>query len=427
MERMVQDPVVSHVLIYCDREYVEKANARKRGVGTEAQIISQQVYEKLDQQKFIAIFCKMDDSGEPYLPTFLASRIGIDFSSDERVNENWEQLIRALHGKPRFEKPRLGGIPAYLEDDSARPSLPTVGKFASLREALLNSRPSAAALRLTFLDTAMEYAEGFRISEELSQEELESRMEQDLHALVPLRDQLVDWVLLEATTVDDGALLETLTDFLEKCLSLKYRTPAMTRWNDVWWETQNIFVYEMFLYAVAVLIKTNRFGVLHDVLSGSYLRPETAVSGGKHFCRIDEFDGYSSLLQAKNDRAKNRRISPVADLIKARATRKDLPFEDIMQADLTVFISELINGSGDWIPKALIFGERSRLKFFVRAGRHSDFLKVAQVFGVDSADELRTRILGSLEQSRFRLSSLSFDGNVSPWNLAHADAFDTLP
>ena len=49
MEQMVLDPTIKRVLIISDARYAEKANARKGGVGTESQIISQEVYEKVDQ------------------------------------------------------------------------------------------------------------------------------------------------------------------------------------------------------------------------------------------------------------------------------------------------------------------------------------------------------------------------------------------
>ena len=49
MERMVTDASVSHVLVISDKQYAQKADARKAGVGTESQIISKEVYEKVDQ------------------------------------------------------------------------------------------------------------------------------------------------------------------------------------------------------------------------------------------------------------------------------------------------------------------------------------------------------------------------------------------
>ena len=132
MERMVTDPSVSHVLVMCDKAYAEKADARRAGVGTESQIISKEVYEKVDQSKFIPIACELDDKGNWYLPTFLKSRIGIDFSSSEAVNENWERLVRLLFGKPLHVKPLVGKPPAYLQDESRR-----------LARRSRNSRPSS--------------------------------------------------------------------------------------------------------------------------------------------------------------------------------------------------------------------------------------------------------------------------------------------
>src|ERR1039457_7064826 len=74
MERMVTDPNVTHVLVVCDKAYSEKADAKKAGVGTESQIISREVYEKVEQSKLIPVVCEFVD-GEPTLPTFFKSRI----------------------------------------------------------------------------------------------------------------------------------------------------------------------------------------------------------------------------------------------------------------------------------------------------------------------------------------------------------------
>ena len=71
MEKMVTDESVSHVLLFSDREYARKADARKAGVGTESQIVSSEIYAKAQQSKFIPVVCEFDDAGEPYLPTFL--------------------------------------------------------------------------------------------------------------------------------------------------------------------------------------------------------------------------------------------------------------------------------------------------------------------------------------------------------------------
>ena len=52
MEKMVTDPDINKVLIICNRDYAEKADCRKGGVGTESTIMSDEIYSKADQTKF---------------------------------------------------------------------------------------------------------------------------------------------------------------------------------------------------------------------------------------------------------------------------------------------------------------------------------------------------------------------------------------
>src|SRR4051794_16906654 len=53
MESMVVDPDIKKVIIVSDKKYVEKSDSRTAGVGTEAQIISPQIYASTTQSKFV--------------------------------------------------------------------------------------------------------------------------------------------------------------------------------------------------------------------------------------------------------------------------------------------------------------------------------------------------------------------------------------
>ena len=110
MEKMTTDPTVTHVLVFLDKQYATKANQRKAGVGTESQIISQEVYKKVDQEKFIPIACELDENEEAYSPTFFASRIWIDFSSPERrtkTGSGWcEYCTASRHMRSRHSEKR---------------------------------------------------------------------------------------------------------------------------------------------------------------------------------------------------------------------------------------------------------------------------------------------------------------------------------
>jgi TIR domain len=85
VEKMVTDSSVTHVLAFFDRAYAENSDARRAGVGTESQIVSKEIYDKVDQTKFIPIACELDERGEPYFPQFFKNRIALDFSSLERA------------------------------------------------------------------------------------------------------------------------------------------------------------------------------------------------------------------------------------------------------------------------------------------------------------------------------------------------------
>src|SRR5260370_34859253 len=60
MEKTVLDEAIKKVLIICDKGYREKADGRKRGVGTETELISAEVYTRVEQEKFIPVIAERD-------------------------------------------------------------------------------------------------------------------------------------------------------------------------------------------------------------------------------------------------------------------------------------------------------------------------------------------------------------------------------
>jgi SEFIR domain len=86
MEKLVSDPAVTKVVMICDKVYAEKADDRLGGVGTEAQIISAELYGKSNQDKFCAVLSEVDVDGRPYLPVYYKSRIYIDLSGKSLIS-----------------------------------------------------------------------------------------------------------------------------------------------------------------------------------------------------------------------------------------------------------------------------------------------------------------------------------------------------
>lgn len=428
MEQMVKDPNVTHVLIFCDKGYVEKADARKKGVGTESQIISQEIYEQVAQTKFIPIVCEYGEGDTPYLPVFLKSRIGFDFSSPEMVSRNWEGLVRHLYGKPRDEKPKLGEPPPYLKATATPPSL-AYSKYNLLRQSILEAKPGVPLYRKEFLDACIEYADELRVRERPEVENLGQKVLEDCSKLVPVRDHIVDWALLESEVSSSENFSEALIDLLERLVELKTRPAELSQWNDVWFEAHRLFVYETFLYIIASLLKARAFKALHNVFTSHYLLPPAERYGGRQFRRFDGFLTHSDLLgQVLSTEGGQRYLSPAAELVKRQANRKDVPFSDLIQADLLAWLMSFIPPRTTWYPELMIYAPYGgEFPFFMRATQHKHFANLATITGIADADDLRAKVKEVLEQkSGIRWSN--FSGGRSPdfWSVLNMDNLNTL-
>jgi SEFIR domain len=70
MESMVSDSEVTKVILVCDEKYAEKSDKRSGGAGTEAQIVTAELYAKKAQDKFVAVVRERDADGKAYLPVY---------------------------------------------------------------------------------------------------------------------------------------------------------------------------------------------------------------------------------------------------------------------------------------------------------------------------------------------------------------------
>lgn len=424
MERMVTDPSVTHVLVICDKEYTLKANNRKAGVGTESQIISKGVYEKVQQSKFIPIACEFESDGSPCMPAFFKSRIFIDFSSPESVNENWERLVRLLFGKPLHKKPSIGRPPSYIGDSSTSSPSFSSSAYLMLKQAVSQQRADLVIQRANFLDECFQFADSLRIREAPKDDELGARIVADCGKLRDIRNYIVDWILLESRAKQRDGFDKALIDFLERLRELKSRPPELISWSDKWFEGQSVFVYEIFLYVVASLILSENFGSLHKIFTTHYLAPESDRHTDRLFSKFNCFYGYSTVLEHFLSNNERRYHCPAAELIKRQADRQDIKFEAIMEAELVVLLMVLLNPDIYWYPGTLHYAPyMHKFPLFLKATRHRDFHNLAVLTGVDSADKLRE----AMKQGQNKLQNIQgtnfiFGGNfLDMMNLSNLD------
>jgi hypothetical protein len=106
METQLQ--AADYVLMICTENYVKKANAGEGGVGYEKMIITSTLLAKIDSSKVIPI---IRQNGSDIRPTFLQTKLYVNFSNDEDAEYKFDDLLRVLLNAPLYEKPEIGKDP----------------------------------------------------------------------------------------------------------------------------------------------------------------------------------------------------------------------------------------------------------------------------------------------------------------------------
>jgi hypothetical protein len=106
-----------YVVMICTETYVKKANAGEGGVGYEKMIMTSSMLKRIDGNKVIPIIRQV---GKSLRPTFLNSKLYIDFSNDDDVEYSLDELLRTLLNSPLYEKPEIGKNP-FVPMENSKP------------------------------------------------------------------------------------------------------------------------------------------------------------------------------------------------------------------------------------------------------------------------------------------------------------------
>ncbi len=117
MERGVKES--DRVVVICTDNYVRKANDREGGVGYEHMIVTAQLARDLGTDKFIPIIRQASE--EEKTPTFLETRVYIDFTDERQFDKKFDELLRELHDAPTVEEPPLGEKPSFAKQEAPPP------------------------------------------------------------------------------------------------------------------------------------------------------------------------------------------------------------------------------------------------------------------------------------------------------------------
>lgn len=100
--------IADKILMICTEKYVEKANQGQGGVGYEKMIVTSNLMKSIDENKIIPLIKQI---GTTNVPTFLKSKLYINFSKQDDYEFCFDDLVRTIHNTPLFEKPPVGNNP----------------------------------------------------------------------------------------------------------------------------------------------------------------------------------------------------------------------------------------------------------------------------------------------------------------------------
>lgn len=403
MESMVVDPTVTKVLVICDQLYAAKADERRGGVGTESTIISQEVYNKVEQRKFIPVIAEKDNDGAPFLPVFLRSRIYIDLSSPQTFEEKFEDLLREIFDHPMHSPPPLGPTPAFL-NDGATTTRAALYKFRAFEAAIVAGKPTTNGLINDYLRAVNIELQEFQLSpqDQQSGEQWDDVVMRSIESLKPLRDEFIRFCDILARYGWEPRQFENLHVFFEQVLLH----------TDPWGYKRTLqdnftfIVYELFLSAVAVLIKHNRFNETNSLLSEGYRVVDENFGSRPRIHSFGVFSYPASSLEEDRQRrlygGGYRRPSLTGRLLKERVTSDIISFDDLCGADYVMFFrSHFGSPTSDveWLPYTLrVRSESFPLPLFERASYRRFFAQLKNILGVESKAELVEKIESAIQE-----------------------------
>lgn len=395
MEKMVTDPAIKKVALVCDRAYAEKANSRTGGVGVEAQIVSAEIYEKQAQDKFVALVVERDDEGRAHVPAYYTSRIHIDLSEPGSYSENFDRLLRWVFDKPVYEKPILGKPPAFLEEARTTALISTSSRYRRTLDAIRGNKDYAVPSTVEYFRTLADQFETLRLDP--TADPFDEEVVRSIETFRPYRNEAIGIFHAIGLFMDTPEMRVAVHRFFEQLIPYLHRPENVSSWRESDFDNYRFLVHELFLYAVACLIRHERFVAAAYLLSTDYYIQERADYGRGSMVPFQIIRQYTPSLEARNQRMKLNRVSVRADLLKERCAGVGVNFQHLMQADFVLFMRDAIAAEikeGGWWPETLLYVGRvsSAFEVFARSASAAYFERAKVILGVESKAQLQEKL-----------------------------------
>jgi hypothetical protein len=387
MEQSVTDATITNVLILLDPVYEKKANERHGGVGTETQIISPEIYNKVKQEKFLPVIFERGENGEIPKPQYLKTMLHFDLSQEEKYDSEYQRLVKRLYGIEIVEKPELGKKPSWLEEKSILPTKILTGYECLKQQKSDNIKKDEYR---NFLFAVKEKIVNF------SKDELGGSVSADeyieLYADTKLyRDDFLHLLKYSFYVPEAYKIIASVME--EICVEIKDK-------GGYEGEVMRTLLHEIFIYVVAFYLKNKNSDAVSYILSKTYFVGRYGYNEDQSFDVFydhnENLDGAVSQKDGKNyySGTANYWINNINVEI---CNRNEFVFADIFCHNASMFV-ENYTKEWFWFPITYIYdraeyGNSLFRQFAIRLKSKEHLYETVKIMGFPDTDAFKKKYI----------------------------------
>jgi len=393
MEKCVSDESIHFVLLLLDKTYSEKANQRRGGVGKETQIISEEVYNKVSQTKYIPIIFELDENGDKCIPFYLKSRLFIDLSDEANYEKQYQYLVRKLYGREIIIKPELGTMPKWVDEPE---KVDTV--LLPLKKVVDSDTVSFAKREKSFLQGLNEIIKDISSFDAViansSSDDYSGVYLKRFDETKPIRDKFLDFI-------EAGISLESFTEDISSFLENAYTAINDTRLNKPHAHTEILLflIQEMFIYVVAMLFKNRCYTQIDELISRTYFKTEFGNTPRATTFNMFYCTGCDNMKSILNEYENKNFVSAIAELWKRREYAPSISFHEFVFADELLFNLDAMRFKKDyyWFPLSYPYRNNLFAIFAIKLKSKKQLLLAKDLFGTSDIQEIKNQITKAQE------------------------------
>lgn len=153
----------------------------------------------------------------------------------------------------------------------------------------------------------------------------------------------------------------------------------------------------MFLYSIAVLLRSEHIESATYLLSQSYYVPGNADYGKNATVSYTAFREHMESLVIRNQRLNSNRLSIRADLLEQRSKTSGVQFRHAMQADFVCFLRADLTQTdrySGWWPETLLYATRhyGPFELFARSTSKTYLSRTLSLLGVTNLNVVKAKL-----------------------------------